>query len=738
MLHDKRILLDASSQISALQTVTFNHMNAPQVTVFHFTSRISNAKIRKYKLATERGMAPGTTAGSAAVLHRNNRSESAQTNGSPASTDSNLVDAPRQTKKPRLKINVGPKTPKVPSDTIAQTRPRRENVSRPRYSQELDAEKKKSVSGAVVPASPAASSGLSSLSSAPPSGVDSESREESPFIDPEPSDSRADYGDFMSYYIAGGDAEDQNVPKKHTADSEEAAAKRKRQSTAKAATQTNASPSTESSRPTKRAKKETPTPKVLTPAESHAQSQRRALNAIQPNGPTGQARRPSQPAQPMQPVPRPMNVPPPYPQGPPAGMQMHPQHMPPQPPPAIPQPIIQFVDIVHEPRPTQPDTIAVMIRKLQDLSTALTNFGGVPAVPATPPPERPKVRVKAKPQPAAPSDPLDGFLSLFGDEGEEGDQSEEVEEEFNFNVVLPDLGTADGSLSYGIQFIQNALKSWAQQRITHQITQQLQSSHQQALLLEQQMAQRRGPGRPKKFPEVPLPGQPGGPPPVIQTNLTDTPEGVAIKAFQSVLDSACLRANVVLPVELSRALRHLYMQIDHLINQGAKEDRGSWYCMSYGAQIAAHKARVAKWKEMQAKAQEEMARQQAMAQQLTMQQMGVDTRTVNVTNDQARHAHEMELERKRSMQHAQQQPYNSQQHLNPLHFGPQPPAVPIAAGPSPSPVASNDASGRPLAPMPPNHNPMHATESIPHSGPSHSPTIGQGNAHGMSQCSRKM
>ena len=77
----------------------------------------------------------------------------------------------------------------------------------------------------------------------------------------------------------------------------------------------------------------------------------------------------------------------------------------------------------------------------------------------------------------------------------------------------------------------------------------------------------------------------------IRIKAETQPEGLAVKAFQEVLDSGCLRVNAMLPHELTRALMNLYMQIDHLINQGAK-DETTWQCMSYGAQIAANKLRL--------------------------------------------------------------------------------------------------------------------------------------------------
>jgi hypothetical protein len=180
-------------------------------------------------------------------------------------------------------------------------------------------------------------------------------------------------------------------------------------------------------------------------------------------------------------------------------------------------------------------------------------------------------------------------------------------------------------------------------------------------------------------------------------NLAQTPEGAAIAAFQEVLDSGCLQVNAVLPVELTRALRKLYMQIDHLINQGSRNEP-QWQCMSYGAQIAAHKSRVDEWKEAQAKHQEEMARQQHLAQQQMLLQMGIPPQQQHQPNrhsmsaEQAQQQHAIDLERRRSLQHAAQQPHLTHYLTNPLSLNSQRGAAPTGVGPSPSPVGGPPAS----------------------------------------------
>ncbi|EME88894.1 uncharacterized protein MYCFIDRAFT_192946 [Pseudocercospora fijiensis CIRAD86] len=660
--------------------------NNSSVSVFHFTSRISNAKIAKYKSATERGMAHSSTRNSKSRLRR---AASPKSNGSDLTEDSPRPShespsvEPPPAKKPRLKLNVrSPKPKQDNGDTIAVSRPRRE--TRKRYSEPLDdidvemTEDTPEIESGKA-ASPAPSSGLSSLSSAPPTPP----REESPLKDESPpgSAARADYGDFMSYYIAGGDEESEN-------EKSQAAPKGKRKSKSQAKPKVETAKTSKAlkqlSRSSTEATPQNATPVHQTPSVRHPQPQQQPVVEQAPNANNQRVSShqvqngPSQ----TQNVP---SAPPRYPQGPPPpGMQRPPPLPLPNPPPPMPQPVIHFIDITHDPKPSKPDTIADMIHKLETLSSALTNFGGVPAVPATPPPDgkpAPPSKARAKKQTAPQAgDQIDGFLSLFGADDDEDDSessaAEDAEEQQgeNVNDQQKNPGDPDGPLTYGIQFIQNALKSWAQQRTTHQITHQLQMQHNQALSEYYNNQQQRGPGRPRKFVE-PLPGQPGGPRPILQMDLADTPEGVAIKAFQRVLDSGCLQVNARLHAGLSRALRHLYMQIDHLINQGSKEN-SSWQCMSYSAQLSAHRFRVEQVRRANAKAQEQQ--QQLAAQMLPGQQ------TTNPPHSQAQQLNAIELERRRSMQHAQQQPYIAAQHLNPLQLNGSPPATP--AGPSPSPA----------------------------------------------------
>lgn len=559
--------------------------------------------------------------------------------------DSSPDDQPPPAKKPRLKLNVRAKDEnqnEASGDTIAVSRPQRHVKSRA-SSNAVERPEPEQVSGRQSQSSPAPSSGLSSLSSAPPSAPPSE-RAESPFIDPEPVEEEQ-YGDFMSYYVAGGPV----AKPKGTKASSAPKRKEKVEPAKKApATHVQVARSVES-----------PRDQALPPPQSQAPQFPIQQHTHQHSLPmSSQIQVPSQPGQVPQQGGRPQ-IPPPYPRAPP----VHQRPPPPPRPVPMPQPVVNFIDIVHDPKPMQPDTILVMIRKLENLSSALTNFGGVPAMPHTPPSEQPpKVAKPPKPakaqKPAEPGqgpnlggDEVANFLSNFDDDDDEDEDDDEPTEEETrdpLDRMLPQPGMVDNPLSFGIQFIQNALRSWAQQRINHQVTQQFQAQHQHQMQQQQMQPVKRGPGRPRRYDDSAQQLTLG---PIIHFDMANTPEGMAIKSFQSVLDSGCLQVNGILPVELSRALRRLYMQIDHLINQGVK-DNTNWQCMSYGAQITAHKTKVRKQREANAKAEEDMLRQR-------------DQNTMGPP-----------------VQLAIRQPYN-----NPLHVTSQAPGTPQGMAPSRSPSA---------------------------------------------------
>ncbi|RMY70023.1 hypothetical protein D0863_06072 [Hortaea werneckii] len=686
---------------------------AEQVSVFHFTNRISSAKIRKYKMATERGMSnvpgggpssntpmPGAVVTPAPQVEpagdgRQRMDQtgqmgppirpSAERAGSkrPSTEDPPGSEEPAS-KKPKLKLKVrepdaslspasapagpapGPTpSPAPPGDNITvgsasagtpAPKPRRSSDIRFRYSEnmKLDDPSLKIDNG----------NESSDLSSAPPSPP--APKEPSPAPD-------ADYGYLMSFYVEGG-ADDHPAPPKKAPPKKKPKHK-----------QHNKAPALPPAPAPQPAPQNPPIPHQMMPPPPGAHQHRPHTGPPPPH-----------PAQFQQPPPPPVSRPPPQLQ--------------------LPQvQLIDFDEVNRDNKPRPPSTVNKMVCMLQALSNALTNFGGVPPVPKSPAPdyqgqtskENDNSKNARDKDDSRSKDNIDALLGLLGDEddsdkGEEGTKSDAISKRSNNlpnkpnqDYLLPRPGDPDGPLTYGIQFIQNALKSWAQQRLQHQyhgdLMKQAQNWQQQQLT-----SQKRGPGRPRKFPteevEADKQSLPSQPPP-FQIRMESTPEGVAIKAFQHVLDSGCLQVNAMLPIELTTALRHLYMQIDHLINQGAKNEP-EWQCMSYGAQIAANRVRVEKWKEAQARAHEEMARQQQLSHQSMMRSMGIaqpQPEQPPLTAEQRRaqeQAREIELDRRRSMQLALQQPQVSANMLNPMQFSNQPHIAPAAASHASSPRPS--------------------------------------------------
>lgn len=187
---------------------------------------------------------------------------------------------------------------------------------------------------------------------------------------------------------------------------------------------------------------------------------------------------------------------------------------------------------------------------------------------------------------------MDNFLAMFDDDDDSDDKDEsepepepEPEAEVETPRYLEHTGEPDGPLTYGIQFIMNALKSWAQQRLNQQY---LAATQQARMDLETKLTEGNV-AVPPSFPERPV--------------LADTPEGKAIAAFRDVVESGCLQVNVVLPADLAGAVRHLYVQIDQLINQGGKPPREAWQPMSYAAQIHAHEMRLEQFRTQQERVQ---------------------------------------------------------------------------------------------------------------------------------------
>lgn len=313
---------------------------------------------------------------------------------------------------------------------------------------------------------------------------------------------------------------------------------------------------------------------------------------------------------------------------------------------------------------------------------------------------------------------VDDFLAMFadgdndiGDEDEGDDNGNKISEPSKEPPLMLDpRGEPDTALTYGIQFIQNALKSWATQRLSAQYAQHVQQLAQLKRMKSQ--PPRRGPGRPRKFEHSSA--QQELPPSIIEMPLSSTPEGAAIAAFQEVLDSGCLQVNARLPVPLTRALRHLYMQIDQLINQGSRNE-GEWQCMSYNAQIKANQIRVQKWKDAQVKAQAEMARQQQLAQQQMMHQMGIPPHQQHrgrMTTEQMQQAHAIDLERRRDLQQAAQQPHLTQYLTSPMLLNPQLPGTPNSFVPSPS-SANGPSAGSPPANAPNGDSPKEQSTVLP-------------------------
>ena len=173
---------------------------------------------------------------------------------------------------------------------------------------------------------------------------------------------------------------------------------------------------------------------------------------------------------------------------------------------------MELIDFEYIARPDgarEPDTVLQMVQKLEALSTALTNFGGVPSVLKSPKAETlarqagklhptptkysslarcddlemlaidtdtdaEKSKGPAVPEEQNEDNPLDNFLGMFDDEDEAPKQDTKQDAQKKLDYRLPEPREFDGPLTYGIQFIQNALKSWAQQRLQHQFAAQLQ------------------------------------------------------------------------------------------------------------------------------------------------------------------------------------------------------------------------------------------------------------------------
>ena len=322
------------------------------VPVFHFTSEVSTAKTRKYKLAIAKGMRSSRSGSKAPtpVL------PSAKTTRS----NSNASQEP-PTKKPRLKLNLR-KPSSNDGDTIAVSRPKRASAGRSRYSEEAVLSDDE-IEEVKVKQSPAASSGLSSPLSEP-----SSVKEETVATDVKVG-GRDSYGDFMSYYIADGDEdEEQPAPKPKRESKKEKSEKQQRKPRAK----------------------KVPTPPLFKPVDDRPQV------ASQPPQPP-----PTRPSSRHQHLPN--NVPAPKPVA--IQPQAHPtarplpvsRPLPAQPPMPPPRPIAE-PPALEEITVKYHASVPEKVKKLQALSTALINFGGVPgtAKPSLPAEKKKEETKKAK------------------------------------------------------------------------------------------------------------------------------------------------------------------------------------------------------------------------------------------------------------------------------------------------------------------------------------------------------
>ncbi|QIW97568.1 hypothetical protein AMS68_003086 [Peltaster fructicola] len=457
------------------------HFN-PSVSVFHFTSKVSSAKIAKYKLATERGMV---------VSHA-----PAKENTKPLKRSASTSSLEPK-KRPRLKLSVRNPAPTDP-DTITVSRPRQSTTAPPTKNGRAETE---------------VWSSRTHHTHEPKTRC------------PATTATKDDYGAFMSYYVLDDDND------KPLADVS---------SKTKAPQRANA---------------------------KHTSDRQAWQNANRYR----------------QDIPQ--------------------QHQRPQPQWHPPSASLSMAPALTAIRARDPDPVPVMIKKLESLSAALTDFGGVPHIPQSPVEEDGELNLVSTLTNANSlldeESPVDNFLAMFG-------EAPTHEKQITLPLNLEELihpGFEDQALIHGIQFIMNALNSWAQQRLAQQVAQQMQrpssgGNKQSPFDVE----------RHQQHMQLPDP--------------SDTPEGRAISAFRAVVESGCLRANSVLPLKLAKAVRLLYMQIDHLINQNNKV-QPPWRCLSYVAQIEANRIRVEKWREAQAKAQEEMIRQQQLSHQQMMRQMGL-------------------------------------------------------------------------------------------------------------------
>lgn len=251
-------------------------------------------------------------------------------------------------KRPRLKLNLR-KPSSNDGDTIAVSRPKRVSAGRSRYSEHA-IESEDEVDNVTIERSPAASSGLSSPISASTSVKNEVVATEARV------GGRDSYGDFMSYYIADGDdAEDEPPPKSKRGAKKEKPVREKQQRKPRA--------------------KKMPTSPMLAPVDGrpHPVTQ-------PPLVPTSRPSSRHNPAPKKISVPRPVAI---HPQAHPKARplpvaQPSPVHNQiPQPRPAFEPPVLEEITVKYH------ASVPEKVKKLQILSAALTNFGGVPSTGKT-------------------------------------------------------------------------------------------------------------------------------------------------------------------------------------------------------------------------------------------------------------------------------------------------------------------------------------------------------------------
>ena len=247
---------------------------------------------------------------------------------------------------------------------------------------------------------------------------------------------------------------------------------------------------------------------------------------------------------------------------------------------------------------------------------------------------------------------------------------------------LEHTGVPDGPLTYGIQFIMDALHSWADQRVRQQRQQHI------TMLQARMLPPAVNPGNgavPQNFAATS-----NGQTAPKMPDLNDTPEGKAIAAFRDVVESGCLQVNLILPADLADAVSRLYLQIDHLINQGNRvQPEPPYRPVSYSAQIISHQKRIDRFKDDQAR------RQQASAQQGLNPMYGMPPQAMlGGYPQQAPFQHQMYAPpagRRRSTPQAPQAPGQPHAHLQQRVSLP-----PGAHGPS-QPSANGNMAGHPSA-----------------------------------------